>query len=87
MSMLESKQPCGSTIDFRNAPCAGLQTLFFDKNSVKQAKMLCLTCNFRTECRELAGERGESFGVWGGINFENRREREKFLKEFRQGRK
>ena len=85
MTMLEDKQPCGSTIDFRNAPCAGLNTVFFDKHSVKEAKSKCLICNFRTECRQLAGERKESFGVWGGVNFENRRERERFLKDFRNG--
>ena len=87
MNTLEDKQPCGSKIDFSSAPCAGLHTVFFDKNMVKEAKTKCLTCNFRTECRQLAGERGESFGVWGGINFENRRERERFLKEFRQNRR
>jgi len=83
MSMLEDKQQCGSTINFKDAPCAGQHFTFFDPHLVKEAKKLCLTCNFRTECRELAGERRESFGVWGGVNFENRRERERFLKEYK----
>jgi hypothetical protein len=83
MNMPEDKQPCGSRVDFRNAPCAGLQELFFDSNNSKKAKMLCLNCDFRQECRELAGSRAESFGIWGGVNFYNRRERERFLKEYK----
>ena len=37
------------------------------------AKKVCLDCTVREPCLEFAIEAGEKFGVWGGLNPQERR--------------
>jgi len=37
------------------------------------AKMICGTCSVVTECRDYALETRQPFGVWGGLDEEERR--------------
>ncbi len=39
----------------------------------EQAKRLCGSCPVRVLCLAFAVEHGEAFGVWGGLNPEERR--------------
>jgi hypothetical protein len=39
---------------------------------VEAAKVLCHTCPVREHC-ELAGHLSESYGVWGGTTFQDRK--------------
>lgn len=45
--------------------------------STAPAKMICGRCEVKSECLDYAIERGEKFGVWGGLS---ERERRKLLK-------
>ena len=49
--------------------------LFFpDKGeSSRPAKRVCASCEVRTECLQEALDRGERFGVWGGLSERERR--------------
>lgn len=38
---------------------------------IEQAKAACVSCADRADCLAGAIERGEKFGVWGGVDFEN----------------
>ena len=42
-------------------------------DSVRDAKRTCLSCPVRAECLEYALDRGERFGVWGGMSERERR--------------
>lgn len=37
------------------------------RNHVREAKGICSGCSIRAECLEGALERGERFGIWGGL--------------------
>lgn len=39
---------------------------------VQDAKRVCLSCSLRTSCLEVALERGEQWGVWGGLTTDER---------------
>lgn len=41
--------------------------------SVREAKRICRGCPVRAECLEYALERGEKFGIWGGLSERERR--------------
>ncbi|MEV5677252.1 WhiB family transcriptional regulator [Streptomyces sp. NPDC052179] len=41
--------------------------------SASYAKSICWRCTVRSECLTDALERGESFGVWGGLDERERR--------------
>lgn len=41
--------------------------------STRQAKRVCMSCDVRTECLDYALERGERFGIWGGLSERERR--------------
>lgn len=58
-------------------PCIGLTHLYFPvrrhqmwaRHAVRQAQELCGRCHRTAECLRLATERGETDGVWGGVDF------------------
>lgn len=51
--------------------CLGAtETMFAD--DVRRAVKLCARCALRPECARGAIERGETWGVWGGLTFEAR---------------
>ncbi|MEV7182681.1 WhiB family transcriptional regulator [Kitasatospora sp. NPDC093102] len=65
--------------DLRGAACAGADTNLFypDPEEIgaeaaewagRRAKMICAGCPVRTMCLELALERREKHGVFGGLN-------------------
>lgn len=39
---------------------------------IKEAKEVCNTCGFTTECLEAALKNNEAFGIWGGMTPEER---------------
>lgn len=41
--------------------------------SPRPAKRVCAACEVRTECLQYALDRGERFGVWGGLSERERR--------------
>jgi WhiB family redox-sensing transcriptional regulator len=64
----------------RRAACRTLPTkLFFATGTSdiarwdqERAKAVCKTCPVRNDCLEFALETGEAFGVWGGLNADER---------------
>ena len=42
--------------------------------SAEEAKRICRSCKVRAECLAYALERGEGFGIWGGLTTQERRE-------------
>lgn len=42
-----------------------------------EAKEICQSCPFRLRCLSEALERGEQYGIWGGINLSNDHNRRK----------
>ncbi|MCA9308743.1 WhiB family transcriptional regulator [Candidatus Saccharibacteria bacterium] len=66
-----------SSIDWRDKGlCSGSdQRMFFPERgeSALPAKKVCYGCEFREPCAEVAIERGEKFGVWGGLSERERR--------------
>ncbi|MEV7023235.1 WhiB family transcriptional regulator [Kitasatospora sp. NPDC093558] len=70
--------------DLRGAACAGVDSdLFYpepdedddapaDKWAERRAKMICAGCPVRTMCLELALERFEKHGIFGGLNARER---------------
>lgn len=57
------------------AVCRGTDTaLFYDLHPlvIAAAKALCARCAVRVECRADAEQRGEEFGVWGGLAADER---------------
>lgn len=78
------------SIELDDPPCAGQTDVFYpsvdegvEQGTVKQqsdeAKAVCEDCPFKTECLETAVANGERFGIWGGVNFGNQRERRRFF--------
>lgn len=49
--------------------------------STREAKKMCLSCEVRAECLEIALENEERFGIWGGLS---ERERRRLIKEREQ---
>ena len=75
--------------DFENPGCASpaVADLFFAKDpdepgyknadsDYKQAKTICMSCQFRIECADW-GIKNELFGMWGGLT---PKERQRFRK-------
>ena len=42
-----------------------------DKDCKQVAKSYCFQCPIQSNCLKLAKEGKESFGIWGGIDFDN----------------
>lgn len=64
--------------DWRDdASCIGQDIgLFFPERSQTQAakaKMICAGCAVRADCLDEAIHNGERFGIWGGMDQEERR--------------
>ncbi len=65
----------------RSAACRDTgPTIFFPAGTAKlarvdeeQAKALCASCSVRVRCLAFAVEHDEAYGVWGGLNPEERR--------------
>lgn len=58
------------------ANCLGVDPdLFFPERgaSTREAKGVCAGCEVRAECLEYALEKGEKFGIWGGLSERERR--------------
>lgn len=64
----------------RSAPCVGYASLFFAPLAERpqgrarreaRARTLCLRCEARIRCRDVARQRRE-FGFWGGENEDER---------------
>lgn len=72
-----------ATPDLRAAACKGADPdLFFPVNGelgadghrrVAKAAAICAGCSVRARCYQLAAERGERWGVWGGVDFGDRK--------------
>ncbi|MEU5842100.1 WhiB family transcriptional regulator [Rhodococcus sp. NPDC047139] len=72
------------------ARCRGADTaLFFPQpedvrravaRAEQQAKEVCRSCPVIAECREHAVRTGETHGVWGGMNYAERRAFERAAK-------
>jgi len=45
------------------------KNVFFDFATIDDAKAICATCASTAPCFQGAKERGELYGVWGGVNF------------------
>lgn len=59
-----------------DAACRGLDPeLFFPSRGqdTSQALAVCRACPVRFECLEAALDRGEKFGIWGGMSERQRR--------------
>jgi WhiB family redox-sensing transcriptional regulator len=54
------------------AACAAADPdLFFpSRDEGDEAKAICQGCLIRRECYTLAAQRGEPWGIWGGVNFD-----------------
>jgi WhiB family redox-sensing transcriptional regulator len=64
--------------DWRDdAACLGEDIhLFFPERSqvqANQAKAICANCQVRSDCLDEAIHNGERFGIWGGLDQEERR--------------
>ena len=51
------------------AACKGSDVNFFSKWHEAKAIAICEGCPEREACLAGAQERGEEYGVWGGVNF------------------
>lgn len=62
-------------LDWSSARCLGQTDLFFDEKqtSVKKAKSICAQCPLRIPCLEWALSRGEAWGIWGGLTYQELR--------------
>ena len=69
--------PAGQPDDWRDrALCAQTDPeIFFPERgeSTTAAKRVCAGCEVRAECLQEALDRGERFGVWGGLSERERR--------------
>jgi WhiB family redox-sensing transcriptional regulator len=68
----------------RDAACRGLDPeLFFSSDDIvnrqerlereAEAKAVCTRCTVRKDCLGYALEAGERYGIWGGLNAQERR--------------
>ncbi len=68
----------------KKANCRGVNpNLFYPERGVStsEAKAVCSGCQVKQECLEFAVQRGEKFGIWGGMS---ERERRKIRRARRQ---
>ncbi len=68
----------------KKANCRGVNpNLFYPERGVStsEAKAVCAGCQVKEECLEFAVQRGEKFGIWGGMS---ERERRKIRRARRQ---
>lgn len=61
----------------RQAACADPDSVLmfpdeWNKEAVAEAKAVCEQCPVREVCLDAAMDRGERFGVWGGLSAEER---------------
>ena len=65
------------SIEWReHGACRGLPVeLFFPpvEHDAHEAKVICGMCTVRQQCLEQAVAAGEKFGIWGGLNTQERR--------------
>lgn len=64
----------------RDALCAEVDMdMFFPEKggSTRPAKRICQLCEVRSACLSEALERGERFGIWGGLSERERRRLER----------
>ena len=58
---------------YENGRCvsSGRNDLFFSErpDELAQAQSICMECTVRLDCLEVALERNEDWGVWGGVIF------------------
>jgi WhiB family redox-sensing transcriptional regulator len=67
----------------RDAACLEIGWEFFFPNAggtTREAKTVCGSCTVRQECLDYALDRGERYGVYGGVS---ERERRRMLKQRR----
>lgn len=58
------------------AACAGSPThLFYPRKHIKaaEAKAICARCPVASQCLEEALDRGDQYGIWGGMSVEERK--------------
>ena len=62
--------------------CSGLTELFFSdlQEDHAAAAEVCNACYFQDRCLDRALDRGEVFGVWGGLSFGDQRKVPKGLR-------
>lgn len=73
---LTTQSSSADTNFYEDALCAQIdpETFFPEKgHSSKAAKAMCLRCEVRTACLQLAIDNDEEFGVWGGLSARERR--------------
>lgn len=58
----------------RGAPCIGMTTVFFSTSppSIAAAKAVCAGCDVKLDCRRWALDNNECWGVWGGLDEDER---------------
>jgi Transcription factor WhiB len=63
-----------------NTPCQENPDLWFSEGPrrIDLAKSICSTCPLQEQCYDLAVSNKEVYGVWGGVNFEDPKERPEF---------
>lgn len=83
MTMLENRPLFGCSENNAEPPCSALTDLFYG-DSPADAKQVCFSCDMQIECLEAACEKREMYGVWGGVNFSNRRERYAVLRRYKK---
>jgi len=61
--------------DWDEALCKGMTSLFYDEtpDSVAKAKAYCVACPIQQGCLKEALRNGETYGVWGGADYQDRR--------------
>lgn len=69
------------------AACVGMPANFWfpEKNqNANQGRRVCAGCPVRQDCYDAAVANGERFGVWGGVNFVEPKERPRINPESRR---
>jgi hypothetical protein len=61
--------------DWGQAQCIGQTDLFFDERPAfeNQAKAVCSVCPIKHDCLIESYRMGETYGIWGGQDYEERR--------------
>jgi WhiB family redox-sensing transcriptional regulator len=65
-------------------PCKTKGNIFFSEeiDDIRRSKRICLTCPFADKCLQIAINKEEIYGVWGGLS---QRERRRYHNLFTQG--
>lgn len=73
----------------KQTPCASRPNLFFTEGptSIATAKSICSTCPVQEQCLNTAIKNQEVWGVWGGVNFQDPKERPEFSEKLCRGKK